>query len=489
MILNCQVSTMGSFEGEMMILTNDGKLISSIIARDLPSEVLDTDWYREMEKSGQIPYWCKEINDLFYYNDNTAFVAFGRALVRYQGKSMGYVLVRIPKRVFFQFNDDESFQKGTIVMFSPEGEVVVGNTEKIPEAAMRDLFVRWNQEGKRQGKYGKYYVMSSSLGSSNNIVMYIGKTHDIFARSEQIMYYLVLCGAAVTLFLVLAVHSVSGYITTPILALADRIQNIGQEDPKLLILDSNYFQETKSLEDGMLLAQQRIKILMEQVRRETEMKEKARFDALKAQINPHFLFNTLNAIRWKASINQDQEVANILSDLGILLGETYKSDCELESIRNAVAILDAYVKIMQVRFGNKVQFFVVIPEQIRDYQIPRFCLQPLVENAFIHGMSHMDQGVIALRGEMNGKDILLTLIDNGAGIQGKVPDLEAEEIPNRRGITGIGLSNIHKRIQALYGKEYGLKIDTEITAGFKVYLKIPAIEQEADDDEGIDCRG
>ncbi|MCI6885803.1 MAG: histidine kinase [Lachnospiraceae bacterium] len=486
MILNCQVSTMGSFEGEMMILTNDGRLISSIRAWDVSPEVPETVWYQEMKESGQVPYWNDAINDLFYYNDNKQYVAFGRALVKYQGQSMGYVLVRIPKQIFFQFNDNESFQGGTIAMFSPKGDVIVGNTHKVPEEDMKELFERWKKEGKRQGKYADYYIMSSSLDSSSNTVMYIGRIHDIFARSEQIIYYLILCVAAVTIFLVLAVLSVSGYITTPILALADRIQYIGQDDPELLMLEQNYFQETTALEDGMLLAQKRIRLLMEEVRRETEMKEKARFDALKAQINPHFLFNTLNAIRWKASINQDHEVADILSELGILLGETYKSDEEMETIQNTMQILDAYVKIMQIRFGNKVQFFFVIPDQIREYLIPRFCLQPLVENAFIHGMSHLEQGIIALRGELSGKDIVLTLIDNGAGIHGKILDLEAEEIPNKRGITGIGLSNIHKRIQALFGKQYGLKIDTEIAVGFKISLRIPAIKQEADDDESID---
>ena len=236
----------------------------------------------------------------------------------------------------------------------------------------------------------------------------------------------------------------------------------------------------------MLNARRRIHLLLEAVRQETVMKEKARFDALKAQIHPHFLFNTLNAIRWKASINEDHEVADILLNLGVLLSETYKNDQELETLRDAVHTLEAYGRIMQVRFGNQVEFFFVIPEELEEYLIPRFCLQPLVENSFIHGMSHVENGLIAMRGEMDGEDIELTLIDNGSGLQGKVLDLSGETENNKRGITGIGLSNIHKRIQMIYGKGYGLTVDTEVELGFKITLRIPAVKRGTQDDESTD---
>ena len=247
----------------------------------------------------------------------------------------------------------------------------------------------------------------------------------------------------------------------------------------------NRFKETKELEDGMLRAQERIQRLLEEVREEAKMKEKARFDSLKAQIKPHFLFNTLNAIRWKASINGDEEVADILSNLGVLLSETYKNDDEMETIGNAIYTLEAYVKIMEIRFGNKVEFFCVIPEELKNCQIPRFCLQPLVENSFIHGMSNAEEGIIALRGEKSGQDIELTLIDNGEGLRGKKIDLSVESEANKRGITGIGLSNIHRRIQMLYGPAYGLKVDTDVEMGFRISLRIPA-EMSEEQDESID---
>ena len=103
-------------------------------------------------------------------------------------------------------------------------------------------------------------------------------------------------------------------------------------------------------------------------------------------------------------------------------------------------------------------------------------------------MSHTENGLIVLRGEQNGNDIELTLIDNGEGLHGKELDLSKESEDNKRGITGIGLSNIHKRIQTLYGPDYGLNIDTTVEIGFKISLRIPAMKREAKADESADSR-
>ena len=330
--------------------------------------------------------------------------------------------------------------------------------------------------------------MGSALSSSQNYILYVGNRHAIFERSEQIIWYLALFMMVITVLSITITWSISRYITKPILFLSDRIQKIEQSAPQDLVLTHNRFKETKELEDGMLRAQKRIQCLIEEVREEAKMKEKARFDSLKAQIKPHFLFNTLNAIRWKASINEDEEVADILASLGVLLSETYKNDDEMETIGNAIYTLEAYVKIMEIRFGNKVEFFCVIPEELKSYQIPRFCLQPLVENSFIHGMSNAVEGTIVLRGEKAGQDLELTLIDNGEGLNGKTIDLSVESEANKRGITGIGLSNIHRRIQMLYGPGYGLKVDSNVEIGFRISLRIPA-EMSEEQNESIDRRG
>ena len=488
MISNRDVTNLASFGGEMMILMNDGVLISSEKAVDTGTTLFEQEWLQKVKEQKSDPYWDAAIAPLFDERNPEKYVTYARELNHYGKTVYGYALISIPKTLFTQFKEDIRYQKGELFMFSSDGRLLSGTGKQYSESELKGILDMWQEQNQRQGEYGDYYVMGERLSTSKNVVLYVGNRHTIFERSEQIVWYLEIFMAVITVLLIAIILMISQYITKPILFFAGKIQQIEQAAPEELVLEKNHFQETLALEHGMLRAQERIHVLLEEVRHEAKMKEKARFDALKAQIKPHFLFNTLNAIHWKASINGDQEVAEVLSNLGVLLSETYKNDNERETIGNAIYILEAYVKIMEVRFGNKVELFCVISDELKEYLIPRFCLQPLVENSFIHGMSHAENGVIALRGERDGNDIVLTLIDNGAGLQGKKPELSEESEANKRGITGIGLSNIHRRIQMLYGSDYGLKIDTTVEIGFRISLRISAMKREAKADEGADSR-
>lgn len=477
MIANCNVTALDSFRGEMMLLMNDGRVIDSNRTADISEELATLAWWPKLQGTGSKLYWNNEIGSLLGAWNQWEYTAFGRQLMRYQGESLGYALVRIPKNHFFQFGSDPRFQLGTLAMISPDGRVLVkGGGNQSDEALLR-LFERIRDGEENTGTVDGIYYMSSRLNASSNMILYAADAGKVFARSRTILLSAVFFMMISAAGLVTVVVYLSRYIADPVLFFADRSKLIEQQDPEALILKKHHYRETKALEEGMLSAQKRIGLLVEEVRREAAMKEKARYDALRAQITPHFLFNTLNAIRWKASLNNDEEVADILSDLGVLLGEAYRNTDELETIDSAMQTLDAYVKIMQIRFGDQVKFFFAVPDSLREYMIPRFCLQPLVENSFIHGMSRAKEGLIVLRGELEDGDIRFTLIDNGSGLKGKHLDL-TEEQEQKKGISGIGLSNIHQRIRVLFGDQYGLFIDQEMELGFKISLKIPAIREQ-----------
>lgn len=477
MISNCQAIALNSFHGEMILLMNDGRMIDSIKTSDISDRLSGYDWWDDLQKTGSMLYWNSDIQEIFELHQHQEFIAFGRQLMRYKEAPLGYAIVRIPSENFFQFSEEPQFQGGTLALFSSDGRIIARDGNTIENETLDHLHQYWKSGNENTGKWKRFFYMASRLDSCGNSIVYAIERSHMFRRVELIFISTIVFMLITGIGLVAVIIYLSHYIAKPILFFADRICLIEQHKPEMLVLSKHHYRETKVLEEGMIRAQKRIDLLVKEIRKETEMKEKARYDALRAQITPHFLFNTLNAIRWKASLNHDEEVADILSDLGVLLSEAYQNTDELELIKNAIQILDAYVKIMQVRFGDKVQFFFSISEEIQEYCIPRFCLQPLVENSFIHGMGRSKEGIIVLRGEKHGNNILFTLIDNGTGLQGKQIDLTKEQDLKERGVSGIGLANIHQRIQMLFGKEYGLSVDNSLEVGFKISLNIPAITE------------
>ncbi len=477
MIQSCETTILGSFQGEMLLVINDGKVVCSSGVDDLTDELESFPWFSFIGNEKQRPHWDNRMNELFMKNGDRQYVVFGRCLMQYQEQPQGYVFVRIPKSVFSGAGQDSRFQKGTMVMYDDRGRILTEENQRFSSQELQGIYEFWQSSGQKNGQYHGLYYILSPLSYSSNVVAYVARAGDVFARSRQVMIAAVIFMFLVTAGFMWITVTISKYITDPILFFAKRAPMIEENCPELLVLEDPRFLEIRELQEGMLGAQKRIKSLLEQVRQETAMREKARFDVLRAQITPHFLFNTLNAVRWKALINQDGEVADILSELGVLLGETYKNTDELETIGSAVRTLEAYVNIMKIRFGDNTRFFFVIPDELKEYLIPRFCLQPLVENSFIHGMSHMENGVIVLRGEHRGDDIVLTLVDNGPGVRGRAVDPEEIKEEKKRGVTGIGLSNINHRLHMLYGTSYGLSIDRELEEGFRIFLTIPAMKE------------
>ncbi|MBT9775526.1 hypothetical protein GPL15_03250 [Clostridium sp. MCC353] len=479
-----QVSVLAGFSGEVLLLTNNGKVLSSNASYEAPDDYRDSEWYQAALEHGQFPYWDMGINRFVnrVLGGNQECFTFARIVQKYKGQNLGLLLVRIPQNVFWDDVKEQAFRKGSMDMMSDKGRILSGvDSQEEAEMAgkmLKDLNLSALKTdeflGTRCGSGS--YCMSTRLSSNDAILLYMGDYGLIFERPMKISRIMLYFMAAITIAIMASVIKVSNFITEPINNLVKNMQYIEQSGSQLKE-GKHGFREIQELENSFRRARERIQRLIEDVREETEQKEKAYYEALQAQINPHFLFNTLNAIQWKAALNDDKEVSDMLSDLSVLLYETYDHSSELGTIGQSMVVLDAYVKIMKVRFGDRVSFFYTVQDGLEECLIPRFCLQPLVENSFLHGMTHVEDGLIVLRVEQVEDHIELTLTDNGRGADQKAPDtlLTADQVPKKYKITGIGLSNIHKRVQALFGEEYGLEIDPSVEIGFRITLKIPKI--------------
>ncbi|MGI6751802.1 MAG: histidine kinase [Anaerovoracaceae bacterium] len=207
---------------------------------------------------------------------------------------------------------------------------------------------------------------------------------------------------------------------------------------------------------------------------EKEMLEKKIIDLeaknMSLVINPHFLFNTLNCIARIAYFEKSHTTEELIYSLSDLLRYNLKQDSQLHTIESEINNIEKYLHIQKVRFKNRLEYSIEVPENIRSSRIPNMVIQPLVENALIHGITpKRDGGRIRITGETDGKNIVLSIIDDGTGFDRAV--LERINDPNHQG--GIGYKSTDCRLKKYYGKEYGLNIVKSDYSGSTITITIP----------------
>lgn len=286
-------------------------------------------------------------------------------------------------------------------------------------------------------------------------------------RSMFFWYFLILI-----ILLLVCILVISDHMSLSIREIVGRMRKIQQGDltPQP---PSGSYEEISLLADNLNEVAIRINALTDEAAQQARLKEQMYYEALMAQINPHFLYNTLNSIKWLAAINGNDTVANMLSRLGGALHYTFGHSSDQVTVQQELAFLDDYVALLQLRFGNAAQFTADVPQTLLEDQIPRFCIQPIVENALTHGGLSLRDGAVALRIEIQDGDMIITVSDNGVGMEQERAERLLHEPHPSGSFTGIGVWNVHQRIRLLFGEPYGLSITSSPNQGCTVEIKLP----------------
>jgi two-component system sensor histidine kinase YesM len=224
----------------------------------------------------------------------------------------------------------------------------------------------------------------------------------------------------------------------------------------------------------------RIRELLDSKIKEQENLKKAELRALQAQINPHFLYNTLDTIIWMAQSNKNDQVIEIVSALSKFFRISLSKGNDWITIGEEIERTRSYLTIQRMRYRDIMDFTIEAEEGVANYTILKLILQPLVENALYHGIKNKRQGgTIKLRAKMrNENEVLLEVEDDGIGFTpDKLAQLQAELADDSGDIrleSGFGIGNVNKRIRLYYGKQFGVTVKSEYNAGTCVSLFIPA---------------
>lgn len=231
--------------------------------------------------------------------------------------------------------------------------------------------------------------------------------------------------------------------------------------------------ESGEMHANFTMMMDQINTLIEENYKKQIVIKDAEYKTLQAQINPHFLYNTLDSINWAAKMNGQKKISEIAEALGYLMRTSINIKESLITVEEELKIVNSYITIQSYRFEERLDFRMDIPEEIMDCKIPKFVLQPLIENSIQYGLQQI-VGIckIQIKGRIVGDKIILSVRDNGPGMDGQfLRQLETETYEAKG--TGLGLKNVRERIELLFGEPYGMEIMSERHKGTMVSLTIP----------------
>ncbi len=348
------------------------------------------------------------------------------------------------------------------------GSSIFGDYDKNMERLEKDIYVVTDLIKESMSNY--IYNETKTLESMRQ---------DLDDQIKQTIALCIVVCAYIMVFLIASFSAFGKKITRPIEELCSYTMKLANGNLKVSAPKSN-IREIQTLSDQYDQMVVRIGELIEHVREEQELKRKTELKLLQAQINPHFLYNTLDTIVWLAEGKRHEEVVDMITALSLFFRTGLNNGRDFITIRGEEEHIKSYLQIQHFRYEDIMDYEIEIEEEIKDYSILKLTLQPIVENALYHGIKNCrKKGALKISGWIKRDDIFLKVEDNGIGMK---PEelLKMQKLASRRGEDldqreGFGIANVAERIRLNFGEAYGISIESEYGQGTSVTVRIPAV--------------
>ena len=388
---------------------------------------------------------------------------------------IGYLTVEYNGRVLDKIlSEKKYFKSGEIFLINQDGVIISSNNNTnrwVKSPYYRYIGEEPHNSFKLEGgdNYLTYCVIPDTTWKLVSVLPTAQYEREIISLSRWIMLIAVICAV----FAITLAYWLSGSMVRPIMDLCAMMQEVGRGN---FNIKSNYHQrnEIGLLNDYFISMVNEIDKLIKEVYNQQILYHKAELNSLRMQINPHFIYNTLESINWLAHAKGNEDIVAMVKALGVFMrssmsgGEYVPLEDEINNIKN-------YLIIQRFRYGDRLQFSISVQEEILKVPVPKLILQPLVENAIVHGLEKkIGIGHIELLGKAAGEDILISVRDDGIGI----PPEKLERLldTNKSDVrSGIGIINVDRRIKLYYGEAYGVNITSDYGVGTKVNITIPVV--------------
>ena len=359
------------------------------------------------------------------------------------------------------------------ILYHPQQQLIYSQLKSEDTATLANL---------PDGTYSEsnvIYVLQTVEGSPWRVV---GVSYvDELVTSNLWENFWLLASAAVAILLAALVSSIviSRALSRPLKGLSRAMRQFEKNADTFTYAPVGGAREVQELSESFSHMVVKIQHLMETVRREEINLRKTELKALQAQINPHFLYNTLDSIAWMCEQGRNDEAVQMVNALAQLFRISISRGHELIPIRSELRHAESYLKIQKHRYKNQFSYRFDVDESCLDFLCNKITLQPIIENAIYHGINGLvDEGEIVITLRADGSDVVFTVADNGVGMEEE--QIQAILRKERSDHTGIGIKNVNDRLKIYFGEGYGITIDSEPDVGTTVTIRMPQVREEGE---------
>ncbi|WP_339068294.1 sensor histidine kinase [Fusobacterium animalis] len=441
----------------IILIRKDGAVISNEknVNMEVSSDMMKEEWYVNslMNPMPVLNPLRKQNFSLDGMDDWV--ISVSREIADTNGENLGVLLIDVKYQALHGYLQNQETGKNSDIVILDEDNRIVYYKE-IPYDISQEKYLK-NLKNIEEGYNRKENTVTVKYPIKNThwILIEISYMQEIESLKNHFFEMIVISCLASLLITVLISISVLRRITKPIKELEQHMNNFNNDLSKIN-LKGDVSIEILSLQNHFNEMIDKIKYL-----REYEI------NALYSQINPHFLYNTLDTIIWMAEFQDTEKVISITKALSNFFRISLSNGKEKIPLKEEINHIKEYLYIQKQRYEDKLEYKISIQEELENIEVPKIILQPFVENAIYHGIKNLDTtGIISIYSQIIENKIELIIEDNGIGF-------EAAKKQALMKMGGVGIKNVNKRIQYYYGNEYGAKIDSSFKAGARIIITLP----------------
>lgn len=476
-----------SREGEPLVLSPAAALKKDV-------DVTSQEWFTAaLEKPENMHFSLPHVQNLFLESDHRYdwVISLSRAVQITKGSRViqGVLLIDITYDSFRQlFGSISLGQDGYLYVMDNTGEIIYHPKQQLLISGL----VQENTKaalGYRNGVYEERYqgqkrlVFVKTVGYTGWIVSGVTIKDAVTLNTMKSNIFFFSLFLFFLLMLVMINSYLSDKVSKPIGNLERAVKEVeaGNLDARI---EEEGFYEVRHLGISVKKMARQMKKLMADIVAEHESKRKSELDTLQSQINPHFLYNTLDIIVWMIENERQQDAARAVTALARFFRISLSKGKSIIPVKDELAHVSNYLVIQKMRYKNKFAYDICIEEGVQELTTIKLIVQPLVENAIYHGMEFMDgDGEILVSAYTSGEDLYISVKDNGPGMtQEMVDKLLSGQVTSTSKGSGIGVANVDERVRLYFGREYGLQIHSEPDEGTEMVIHLPKVpyrEEEA----------